>query len=84
MGNEIAATDIIDSVTAYAVCAVEQLWEEAGITGTREEFQAAVLRVFRVKLDRHLAALDAREPGKAALVRELFCLEQGAREVSSN
>lgn len=75
---ETTATDIIDSVTDYAMRFVADLWEREGHQGTADQFEADVLRVFTVKLDNHLATLDAREPGKAALVRELFTAEYEA------
>lgn len=77
---EVTATDIIDSVTDWAAQATLNLWKQEGITGSQAEFAAAVLRVFRVKLASHLAELDAREPGKAALIRERFTAEHEARE----
>lgn len=76
MAKQVTATDIIDSVTDAAIGVVEQIWGNEGVTGTRDQFAAAVLRVQPILLERHLAELDAREPGKAAAVRQAFLAEQ--------
>lgn len=69
----VTATDIIDSVTEWSVAYVVHVNKDRKVT--EAAFEAAVLRVFEMKLKEHLKELDQREPGKAALVRQRFLAE---------